>query len=67
MVRILILAVSIAFLGCNEPDCIQCNNVEGYPDALICRDTYETTMEEGTPTWKEYASDAIAAGCTEAE
>jgi len=59
-----ILSVSTA---CSPPACVQCKNVQGYPNTTICRETYETALTDDTPSWKEYADEAIRKGCTATE
>lgn len=54
----------IALVSCRGPECIVCSEVKGYPEGDICRDTYETTIIEGTPSWKDYTAAAIEDGCT---
>lgn len=62
----ILLGACLLWASCTA-DCITCANVEGYPNGTICRDTYETTLVEGTPDWKTYAGEGLTAGCTEAE
>ena len=63
MRRSLIFCVTLVFIGaCGNP-CIKCENVSGYPNATICKDTYKTTTNSQSPTWDDYQSEAIHAGC----
>lgn len=50
--------------ACNTPPCIICQDVEGFPQGTICRDTYETTTLPQSPHWDEFSQDALQAGCT---
>lgn len=58
---------ALFLIGCSAPACIKCQNVNGYPNTIICRDAYETALTEDTPPWNEYADEAISKGCIEAE
>lgn len=64
MILFVLVLVSTA---CSTPACIQCQNVPGYPNTTICREAYETALTEDTPSWREYADEAISKGCTAAE
>lgn len=59
--------LSVLMTGCSAPACIQCQNVQGYPNTTICRDAYETTLGDNTPSWREYADEAMSKGCTAVE
>lgn len=61
-----VLAIA-AFFSCSPPECIQCSGVDGYPEGKICRDTYETTLQTNTPSWKEYSDQGLSSGCTAVE
>lgn len=55
----------LLFWACGSPECIQCVDVELYPQGEICRETYETILQPADPDWNEYARKAIHAGCSE--
>lgn len=63
MKRILIFAVPLILLASCKEECFSCQDVPGYPNATICKDTYETTMTEFSPTWAEYQLEAVNEGC----
>ncbi len=64
VVLLIIISVSTA---CSPPACIQCQNIPDYPNTTICRETYETALTEDTPSWREYADEAIRKGCIATE
>lgn len=49
--------------SCSPPECIYCD-INGYPQGEICRDTYETTLLPGTPSWRDFTEEALKDGCT---
>lgn len=57
------IGMLIFLISCSPPDCIQCEGVDNYPDAIICKDSYETSLENQTPSWKEYTQEALSSGC----
>lgn len=50
-------------LGSCGDQCFKCQDINGYPNATICKDTYETTTNDLSPSWADYQSEAINAGC----
>ncbi len=63
MKRILIYCGLILILGSSGDQCISCTEISGYPNAVICKDTYETTIDDQAPVWAEYQETAVTAGC----
>ncbi len=63
MRRALFFVVMIVLLGSCGDQCFKCENVSGYPNSTICKDTYETTTNDMSPTWAEYQETAVNAGC----
>lgn len=63
----LILFVLLLCISCSTPECIKCQNIQGYPNTTICKEAYETALTEDTPSWSEYANEAISKGCLAAE
>lgn len=48
--------------SCKEP-CIKCEGVSGFPNGTICKDTYETSLTNGSQDWAMYSKGGVTAGC----
>ncbi len=59
----------LACLGfaCGSPECIYCTDIEGYPNGVICSDSFEAIPEDPKFSWAEFSDEALQDGCTEAE
>jgi hypothetical protein len=62
-IRILIFCFALVLLGSCGDQCFKCEGVSGYPNSTICKDTYETTTNDQSPSWAEYQETAVSAGC----
>jgi hypothetical protein len=63
MKRILIFCSVVLLMGSCGDQCFKCQDIDGYPNAVICKDTYETTVNDQSPPWADYQSEAVNAGC----
>jgi hypothetical protein len=57
------MCTTLLVMGSCAEQCVQCEGVSGYPNATICQDTYETTTNDQSPTWSDYQTGAVNAGC----
>lgn len=63
MKRILIISAALAMLSSCGDECFTCQGISGYPSSTICKDTYMTTVTEQSPSWADYQTEALNAGC----